>query len=422
MADTFNTGIYGHVPGYDAPNPGYDANWNWKTVSTEPGHVGTWVGADNGGFKFNPSKYDFSDLTYLGPNNSAGYQSTFMNPEGNKEGYNPDTTSLYQDKKGGILAYDLANDTFLNYRPGVADIDINSLPTNFQGYKYYVSPQNQGGYTFQNQSNIPIVGEQVYWLDPSSNKLVPPSGNFLLNQPRSSGGFDDWMTENGWIAPLAMIGAGAGLSALGGEAAAGGGAAGAEAGAGAGAGDVFAGYSATGSAAGTAGTTVPAGYGAAGAAGALTDANLGYTGAAQELGLEGSTSGLTDLSGAQGSELLNSMGLNTSGMSASEILSTANRARQMASLLNNLTGGQATSKAGTSLPTAQQFAQFSSLNQPVQQQFGGLYETNKSPFTFSNPLAAALKGKDATGLDVSGTGGQALNTQNQALNLAKLLA
>ena len=42
---------------------------------------------------------------------------------------------------------------------------------------------------------------------------------------------------------------------------------------------------------------------------------------------------------------------------------------------------------------------------------------NKNPFTFSNPLASALKG-NASGLDVSGSGGTTLQSQN----LAKLLA
>jgi hypothetical protein len=45
----------------------------------------------------------------------------------------------------------------------------------------------------------------------------------------------------------------------------------------------------------------------------FTDKSLGYTGAAEELGLTGSSSGMTDLSGAQGSAMLNSMGLNARG-------------------------------------------------------------------------------------------------------------
>ena len=48
----------------------------------------------------------------------------------------------------------------------------------------------------------------------------------------------------------------------------------------------------------------------------FTDKSLGYTGAAEELGLTGSSSGMTDLSGAQGSAMLNSMGLNARGAAA----------------------------------------------------------------------------------------------------------
>ena len=48
----------------------------------------------------------------------------------------------------------------------------------------------------------------------------------------------------------------------------------------------------------------------------FTDKSLGYTGAAEELGLTGSSSGITNLSGAQGSAMLNSMGLNARGAAA----------------------------------------------------------------------------------------------------------
>jgi hypothetical protein len=47
---------------------------------------------------------------------------------------------------------------------------------------------------------------------------------------------------------------------------------------------------------------------------------------------------------------------------------------------------------------------------------------NKSPFTFQNPTAQLLAGgnKTPTGLDVSGTPGTALNTQNQTANLLRM--
>jgi hypothetical protein len=108
-----------------------------------------------------------------------------------------------------------------------------------------------------------------------------------------------------------------------------------------------------------------------------------------------------------------------SGMSAGDALKNVNRARQIANLLNQ--GG---SKAGRNIsvkniPTANEWAQQAAQNfaQATPEQFGGLYQMNKNPFTFSNPLADALKG-NTSGLDVSGTGGTTLQPQN----LAKLLA
>jgi hypothetical protein len=108
-----------------------------------------------------------------------------------------------------------------------------------------------------------------------------------------------------------------------------------------------------------------------------------------------------------------------SGMSAADALKNVNRARQIANILNQ--GG---SQAGRNIsvkniPTANEWATQAAQNfaQATPEQFGGLYQMNKNPFTFSNPLAAALKG-NTSGLDVSGTGGTTLQPQN----LAKLLA
>jgi hypothetical protein len=106
----------------------------------------------------------------------------------------------------------------------------------------------------------------------------------------------------------------------------------------------------------------------------------------------------------------------TSSSGLSDTLKDINRARQIAKLLS----GNQSQIQYKNIPTAQQWtqnAQQIALNQPAQQQFGGLYEMNKNPFTFSNPLAAALKG-GSSGLDVSGSGGTTLQSQN----LAKLLA
>lgn len=74
-----------------------------------------------------------------------------------------------------------------------------------------------------------------------------------------------------------------------------------------------------------------------------------------------------------------------SEITAKDILSNASRAKQLA----NLVGGVAGAK-----PSSKQFAQFQQANQPVQEQFGGLYRMNQNPFvqtqqatSIQNPLA-----------------------------------
>jgi len=58
------------------------------------------------------------------------------------------------------------------------------------------------------------------------------------------------------------------------------------------------------------------------------------------------------------------------GFTAGNALKNVNRARQLANLINP-SGGK---------PDAQQFAQFQAMNQPAQEQFGGLYRMNQNPF------------------------------------------
>ena len=71
------------------------------------------------------------------------------------------------------------------------------------------------------------------------------------------------------------------------------------------------------------------------------------------------------------------------GVNVKDVISNANRARQLANLIS---GGEK--------PNTQQFAQFQQANQPVQEQFGGLYRMNQNPFaqtqqaaSIQNPLA-----------------------------------
>jgi hypothetical protein len=109
-------------------------------------------------------------------------------------------------------------------------------------------------------------------------------------------------------------------------------------------------------------------------------------------------------------------------LSASDIATNAKRLQSIAKLLN---GSSGTSISGKSAPTASQWNQqaISNLTQATPQQFGGLYEMNKSPFTFTNPLANALAGgtKQPGIYDVSGTPGTALNTAQQNQIYSSLL-
>ena len=109
-----------------------------------------------------------------------------------------------------------------------------------------------------------------------------------------------------------------------------------------------------------------------------------------------------------------------SGLSVSDIASNANRLKNIAKLL---TGSSGSGITGMSAPTAQQWSTQAGLNaaQATPQQFGGYYQMNKNPFTFQNPLANALKSKDTTGLDVSGTPGTSLNTAQQNQIYSSLL-
>jgi hypothetical protein len=179
------------------------------------------------------------------------------------------------------------------------------------------------------------------------------------------------------------------------------------------------------------GATLPA-TGSVGGAGAGLSSELA-PGTIIGTGTNGGAIGGTYLSGANGmvaTDLLgnaipaSSVGMggidSTAGLSAADIATNAKRLQSIAKLL----GGTGSAITGMSAPTAGQWATQAGQNfaQATPQQFGGLYEMNKNPFTFQNPLANALAGnKPATGLDVSGTPGTALNTQQQNQIYSSLL-
>jgi hypothetical protein len=140
---------------------------------------------------------------------------------------------------------------------------------------------------------------------------------------------------------------------------------------------------------------------------------LGLTGV--EGGLAGPTYGELGYTGLNNAEAIAAADAASQSFSGADALKNANRLRNIAKLL---TGSESSKIFGQKMPTANQFSAYQQMAQPVQEQFGGYYQMNQNPFTFANPLAAALKGKDSTGYDVSGTGGTSLKTAN----LAKLLA
>lgn len=110
-----------------------------------------------------------------------------------------------------------------------------------------------------------------------------------------------------------------------------------------------------------------------------------------------------------------------SGLNAKDVLKNLARAKQLASLL----GSAGSMVKAAKMPSQQQWQQQAQLNfaQAPQEQFGGLYEMNKNPFTFQNPIANALTGgnKQPGVYDVSGTQGTALNTTQQNKIYSSLL-
>lgn len=150
-----------------------------------------------------------------------------------------------------------------------------------------------------------------------------------------------------------------------------------------------------------------------------TYGELGITGV--EGGFAGPTYAEMGYTGLNQGQAIAAADAASGGLSAKDVLVNLNRAKQLGSILSQ-TGNAAKGLSSKNVSNANQMAQQAGQNflQPTPEQFGGLYQMNQNPFTFTNPLAAALKGKDATGLDVSGTSGQALNTQNQQANLLRM--
>jgi hypothetical protein len=140
---------------------------------------------------------------------------------------------------------------------------------------------------------------------------------------------------------------------------------------------------------------------------ATIDQVLGYSYNASELAGTGISSVAAD---------------SAAGISAKDVLKNVSRAKSLANLLGGSAGSMV--KAAR-LPTSQEWQTKAAQNfiTAPQEQFGGLYQMNKNPFTFQNPLANALAGgnKQPGIYDVSGTQGQALNTDQQNKIYSSLL-
>ena len=161
-------------------------------------------GADYMGFAPQESGKDFSNLSLL--------------PQGQQYGADQETVSYKDKNTGEIVLYNPQADSFTE-RIANPTYDANNLQTNWQGIKYFYQPPDPGG----------AYSGHTYYIDPNTNEPVMAGYDtkFFEVDPRTRGGggfmdkVGDWTASNGWMIPAAMIGAGAGISAIGAEAASG---------------------------------------------------------------------------------------------------------------------------------------------------------------------------------------------------------
>ena len=139
-----------------------------------------------------------------------------------------------------------------------------------------------------------------------------------------------------------------------------------------------------------------------------TYGELGYTGV--EGGMAGPTyaeMGYTGLNGAEAVAAADAAAATQGGLSAKDVLTNANRLKNIAQLL---TGSESSPIYGKNVPNANQWATQAAQNfaQATPEQFGGYYQMNKNPFSFgtqgqtvaspgtydvsgTNPMANALR-------------------------------
>jgi hypothetical protein len=367
----FNLGSLNTIPS--------DLQTNQETgvqYSTTPGHVGYVADVANpfGGTtkQWMPSAFDFTGAKFDSSTN------TYTMPSGEK------------------VAYDFTTNDISSYQPNMDMPDPSSFRQGYGG-QTYASTSGQKTANFQGLNlSRDVIDQKEYLVNPNTNQYArDQSGNFaeVYHAPKS-GGFDKFITENGWMIPLAMITAGAGASAFGGAAAAGEGGLTGASGAG---GSMGAGSSLQLAPAGMgAGTGVGGGIVAPSLAAGLGVGSGGVLGAgalsAETIAaMEAMNAGAGwGLNASQVPNLAAGLELGAeSGLTASQALDYANQARKIYSTGNNLAKLLGGSGAGTGARTgtgSQQIANsLRGLATPIQSNdYLGQYKMNQNPFTFTS--------------------------------------
>ena len=338
-----------------APDPGSSGWLQALQGGADPQEIARQIASSSEGRSYassNPSG-QFSGLASLSQGNAPTFDNANYNNLQFLGGQNINDTTQYQykDEKGGTVTVD-ANGNPTGYIPGPSWYEQqlaahpDAIRKGYRNMDYLATGPLDQTYNL-NGVNVPITQNLASenLIDPSTGKLYKDaSGNYvpIYKEPDRGTSFDNAMTN--YIVPGGIALA---TAMVGGEMLAPYFGAGAEA---AGAGDVFAGWSPTGSAAGTAGSQLTAAEIAALNAGAAGSGSWGLSPElAADLGLDYSTSGLaTD--GVLGSEALEALGLNSGaaagGLTLADLLTSLKTGSSLlgtgssiASLANRLTGG-----------------------------------------------------------------------------------
>lgn len=341
---------------------------------------------------------NYSNMRYLG--------SSYIPVGGDSANY--ENQYQFMDANGGIIQVD-ANGKPINYTPSQSwyqqqyAAHPDAIRTGYGGQQYLATGPLDQVYNF-NGAGIPINSTE-YQINPQTGALTT---NPVYRQP-DTGGFWNWMSDNGWMIPLALAGgavaagAGAGVGAA--EAA---GAGAAEAGgAGAlettGAGGLAGGGAftpAAGSGASfalTPGAAYTAGAGAGGLSSALmgpTYGELGYTGL--EAGQMGPTYAELGYTGLNNAEAIAAADAAAAAAAASQVpswlsdlakLFPSGSQSGLANLLRQGAGSGLASSLGN-------FAKAKAAGTGYGMEIPGIVKTNQNPF-FNTPQAP-IQNKEKT--------------------------